>query len=169
MKINRIITGTLEENCYIIEIDNKVLVLDPGADYDKIKASIGNKTILGVLITHNHFDHVGTLSYFTSYKIMDYNNLEEKEYKIGPFNFEVIYTSGHTSDSVSYYFYEDNALFTGDFIFKDALGRTDFPTGSDKDMASSIVKISNYPASTIVYPGHGPKTILGKELKFYLK
>ena len=80
MKINKIVTGILEENCYIININNDVLIIDPGDDYDRIKKAIGNKKVLGVLITHNHFDHVGALQYFKNIKVYTYNNLEEKEY-----------------------------------------------------------------------------------------
>ena len=69
---------------------------------------IGDKEILGVLITHNHFDHVGALSYFEDYNIYSSSNLEEKEYNIGPFKFDVIFTPGHSSDSTSYYFKDDN-------------------------------------------------------------
>ena len=87
MKIHTVIVGSLEENCYILEKENKVLVIDPGAEIEKIKKVIGSKEVLGVLITHNHFDHVGALSYFNKENIYSFNNLEEKEYIIDSFKF----------------------------------------------------------------------------------
>ena len=102
MNIHTVIVGPLEENCYILEKENKVLVIDPGDEIEKIKKAIGSKEVLGVLITHNHFDHVGALSYFNKKNIYSFNNLEEKEYIIDSFKFDVIFTPGHSIDSVSY-------------------------------------------------------------------
>ena len=57
MEIETVVTGALDENCYILKKNNTCLVIDPGSDYPKIKERIGNNKILGVLITHAHFDH----------------------------------------------------------------------------------------------------------------
>ena len=64
MEIETVVTGALDENCYILKKNNTCLVIDPGSDYLKIKERIGNNKILGVLITHAHFDHVGALRNF---------------------------------------------------------------------------------------------------------
>lgn len=165
MKIEKVITGILNENCYILTIDNKVLVIDPGSDIDKINKVINNKEVVGVLITHNHFDHIGALSNFNKELIHDYHNLEEKEYIIDKFKFKVIYTPGHTNDCVSYYFYEDNILFSGDFLFYETVGRCDLPTSNYRDMETSIDKIKKYPSDMIIYPGHGISTTLENEIK----
>jgi hypothetical protein len=74
--------GPLETNCYILSIDNKCLVIDPGDEYNKIKEVIGNNDVLGVIVTHYHFDHIGALDNFNKSLILDKNNLEEKEYNI---------------------------------------------------------------------------------------
>ena len=71
MKIDRVITGELEENCYILGINDKVLVIDPGDDIDKINKAINNRKVLGVLITHRHHDHIGALPYFSKEIIYD--------------------------------------------------------------------------------------------------
>ena len=78
MKIHRVVVGYLEENCYILEKDGKVLVIDPGDEIDKIKEVINNNKVVGVLVTHSHFDHIGALSYFNKNIIHAFNNLEEK-------------------------------------------------------------------------------------------
>lgn len=164
MKIDRIITGSLEENCYVLGIEDKVLVIDPGDNIDKINKVINNRKVLGVLITHKHFDHIGCLSYFDKNIIYDKSNVIEKEYKIDKFIFDVIYTPGHSSDSISYYFKKENIFFSGDFIFKDTIGRCDLPTGNYQKMKESITKIKKYPLNMIIYPGHGEETSLGYEI-----
>ena len=58
MKIETVITGALEENCYVLIKDGNCLVVDPGDDYHLIKEVIGDNKVLGVLITHSHFDHI---------------------------------------------------------------------------------------------------------------
>lgn len=165
MKIEKVVVGSLYENCYILSIDNKVLVIDPGDEYNKINKVINNREVLGVLITHNHFDHVGAVNFFENIDIYSFNNLEEKQYNIGPFEFEIIFNPGHSSDSVSYYFKKDNTLFCGDFIFYHSIGRCDLPTGSMKKMMNSINKIKKLPKDTIIYPGHDRKTTLEEEIK----
>lgn len=164
MTLDRVVVGAYETNCYIISKDEKVLVIDPGDEFDKIEPYLKGKDIVGVLVTHGHSDHVSAISNFPSNLIYDYNNLEMKKYIMGPFEFEVIYTPGHTSDSVTYYFPLERMMFTGDFLFKGTIGRTDFPTGDMEAMRNSLRKIREYP-SVDIYPGHGSFTTLDKELE----
>lgn len=161
MKIDRVVVGSLSTNCYIISKDNACIVIDPGDEYSKIKSLIGNKKVLGAIVTHHHFDHVGALEYFDN--VYDYNNLKEGINKIGNFTFEVIYTKGHTDDSISLYFKEEKIMFVGDFIFKNGIGRTDLG-GNIIDMKNSLLKISKYDYNIKLMPGHGDLTTLGREI-----
>lgn len=166
MEVKTVITGTLEENCYILIKNNKCLIIDPGADYQNIKEAIGDNKVLGVLITHSHFDHVGALRNFLSkkgVKIFKKSNTLEQEYNIGDFSFECIYTPGHSADSITFYFKEINSMFVGDFVFKDSIGRCDLPTGNIVEMKNSIEKIKKYDDNIIIYNGHGESTTLGYE------
>ena len=168
MKINRVIVGPLDTNCYVLEMDNKCLVIDPGDEIDKIKEIIGNKEIVGVIITHYHFDHIGALDNFDKSLILDKSKLEEKEYNIDNFNFEIIYTPGHKEDSITIYFKEENIMFTGDFIFKGTIGRMDLPGGSQKDMINSLEKMKKYNKDIKIYPGHGESTYLYNEIDYVI-
>ena len=164
MKINKVVVGDLETNCYILSIDNKCLVIDPGDEIDKIKKVIDNKEVVGVIVTHYHFDHIGALKFFNENLILDKSNLEEKEYNISDFNFKVIYTPGHKEDAITIYFKEYKIMFTGDFIFEGAIGRMDLPGGNEIDMVNSLEKIKKYEKNIKVYPGHGNNTYLYKEV-----
>ena len=169
MEIKKIVVGSLEENCYVISIDNECLVIDPGSEFDKIKEAIGNKKVLGILITHEHFDHIGALKdVLDEYdvKVYKFDNLEEKEYNIGPFKFEVIFNPGHTIDSVSYYFKDERKMFTGDFIFLENIGRCDLEGGDFSKMKESIEKLKEIEDDITIYPGHGLKTTLEYEKRF---
>lgn len=166
MQIKNIVVGPLQTNCYIIFNDSTCIVIDPGDEYNKIRREIGNKKLEFVILTHSHNDHKGALKQLIDeFKVITYDitNLEEKKYNIKNFKFEIIYTKGHTNDSISIYFYENNFMMTGDFLFKETIGRTDLPTGSDLEMKKSLLKIKNYPNMIKIYPGHGLSTILGKE------
>ena len=124
MKIESVVVGSYQENCYIISNDNKCLIVDPGDEANKIIDKIGNLEVVGILITHHHFDHVGALEEIKNkYKvdIYDFNTTEEKEYTIDNFKFTVIKNPGHTNDSISFYFKNENIMFVGDFVFKNSI------------------------------------------------
>lgn len=166
MEIKKVVTGALDENCYLLIKNGSCLVIDPGADYNKIREEIGDNKVLGVLITHSHFDHIGALRNFLtkrSIKIFKRSNLEEKEYTLGDFKFKCIHTPGHSKDSVTFYFEEDNAMFVGDFIFEGSIGRVDLPGGSKSDMDESLKNFLSFEEDFTLYPGHGDKTTLNKE------
>lgn len=161
--------GLLKCNCYLLEKEGECLLIDPGDDYDKIKKFIKDKNIIGVLLTHNHFDHVAcadNLKLDYGYSIYGQNKLREGMFKIGNFEFEVIKTNGHTMDSFTFYFKEDKMMFTGDFLFKGTVGRCDLLESDYSVMLSSIEKIKNCPDDIIIYPGHGLSSVLGEEKKY---
>jgi len=98
-------------------------------------------------------------------------DLEEiSEINFGKSKLEVIKTPGHTPGSVCFYSKEDNLLFSGDTLFKDLRGRTDFKYGSTKKIFESLRKLMELPEETDVYSGHGEPTSIGREkLRYSLK
>ena len=168
MEIKKIITGSLDENCYVLIKNNTCLVIDPGDDYQKIREGVGDSKVLAVLITHSHFDHIGALRNFLtkrSIRIFKRSNLMEQDYMVGDFKFLCIHTPGHSKDSVTFYFEEDNSMFVGDFIFKESIGRIDLPGGNKSEMKQSIEKILKFDEKIRLYPGHGDETTLKEEKK----
>lgn len=78
---------------------------------------------------------------------------------------KVIETPGHTKGGISLVLNnEKTVIFTGDTLFQMSIGRTDLAGGSFQEIVSSIKeKILIYPDDTIIYPGHGPSSIVGQE------
>ena len=149
-----------------------------------------------IILTHAHYDHIGyalELSRQTDTKIAigkfdnealsnSYVNLavmfhtelepfsadlllkDGDGFMVGDINFYVIHTPGHTVGSVSVLV--DNILFSGDTLFKESIGRTDFLGGSFGEIEKSIKKLYTLPEDTIVMAGHGKNTTIGYE-KYY--
>ncbi len=136
-----------------------------------------------IINTHCHYDHIFCNELFTEAEVMihekDARAVEEMnaevtlaaerrsevlpkvdkrlsegdEIRIGKEVITVIHTPGHTAGSICL-LTENGELFTGDTLFRDGIGRTDFPTGNKKDMVRSLKKLISINFNEI-YPGHG--------------
>ena len=165
VKVKNVVVGPLKENCYILEFNAQAIIIDPGDEPKKIEKELNNLEVVGILLTHNHFDHIGALEYFEEKYKVKHNT------KIENFDYEIIKTPGHSKDSLSFYFAREKIMFTGDFLFKGTIGRMDLPGGDYEDMKKSLELISSYSRDIIIYPGHGSSSILGQEIinfKYYI-
>ena len=91
---------------------------------------------------------------------------DETEFMLAGFEIKTISTPGHTAGSCCYYFESENALFTGDTLFKGSYGRTDLPTGNQSQIEASIkIKLFALPDAVKIYPGHGGESDIGTEKK----
>lgn len=64
MRIKTIVTGEIGENAYIIDNGKEAIIIDSGADYEKLKKELGELTCVAVLLTHAHYDHIGAAARF---------------------------------------------------------------------------------------------------------
>ena len=148
-----------------------------------------------VLLTHGHFDHTGAVdavreetgaalcmsqkddgvtiggSYYRYDAPQDAQFFSDGDIiSVGGLSFEVIETPGHTPGSVCFLCTqagtEDRALFTGDTLFRDSCGRTDFPGSSTEDMLRSLKRLAEMPGDYEVYPGHMAPSSLDRERRF---
>lgn len=78
----------------------------------------------------------------------------------------VLSVPGHSPGSIALYFPESGWVVTGDVLFAGSIGRTDLVAGNQATLINSIrKKLLTLPADTVVYPGHGPSTTIGKEIR----
>lgn len=87
-----------------------------------------------------------------------------QELEVANIKFKTILTPGHTGGSMCYYIENEDVLFSGDMLFRESVGRTDFPTGSESQIINSLNnKLMKLEDKVEVYPGHGPATTIGYE------
>lgn len=183
--------GMLSTNCYVVssEKGKEAIVIDPGLDlpfeaqqiFDYVaKEKLKIKLILN---THGHQDHIsGDVIFQEKYNVpiyihkYDASSIEELEtskfpapvlledgslIKFDDESLTVMLTPGHTPGSIC--LVSKKLVFTGDTLFNEGIGRTDFPEGSMKDMQASLQKLVRLPDYLLIYPGHGPTSIIGEE------
>lgn len=168
------------------------IIIDAGGDYARINEYLTErgKRAVALLLTHGHFDHAMAAAEFQRNGAPVYisetdgflikNGGDLARYfgtHLPPFNadnwliggvlqiagleIDVIETPGHTAGGLC--FKIDEALFTGDVLFKGGFGRTDFPSGKASELVSSIKKLFALEGELAVYPGHGESTTLSSE------
>jgi glyoxylase-like metal-dependent hydrolase (beta-lactamase superfamily II) len=200
--VRKLVVGVLETNCWVItdDLGGPAIVLDPAGDASAVLEAVGERDIAAIVLTHNHFDHIGAVRELMERSgaplfahAVDADGLsdpvatcgamfgfddttpepdrllyDEDVIEAGTLQLVVLHTPGHTAGSISLYGKESTGapprLFSGDTVFAGSVGRTDFPGGDSRALATSIAsKIAVLPAETIVHPGHGPDTTVGRE------
>lgn len=95
---------------------------------------------------------------------VDENAADGLVLNLGETPFQVMHTPGHTQGSSSVYIAPARKLVAGDTLFRDSIGRTDLPGGNSRQILLSIKdKLLELPDETVVIPGHGPNTTIGRE------
>lgn len=86
--------------------------------------------------------------------------------ELGAFQFRLYHTPGHSPGSVVLHLPDDGIAFCGDLIFKQSIGRSDLYGGDQATLMGSIDRMKHVlPKETVLYPGHGPKTIMEEEMR----
>lgn len=193
MLIKTIPVGQLETNCYIVTNEQTLdcAVIDPGDESNTILDYLEENRLRcgAILLTHGHYDHVGAVDsvqeetgatvylhraddHQTSGDLhFPYSLPENGQYyadgdsvRLPGLTFEVIGTPGHTPGGVTLKC--ENALFTGDTLFKGSCGRTDLPGGDMEEELASLKRICSLPGDYEVYPGHMDSSTLSRERLF---
>lgn len=192
--LHHLTVGPMESNCYIFGSakSREAAIIDPGADYDRIKELLENKRLAAKFIinTHGHIDHIGAnhkfnlpvyihkadadfltdpskslAAFYPDFSMSPKASriLEDgDEIKIAEICLKVLHTPGHTPGGIS--LYHNGLVFTGDTLFDGGIGRTDFPYGDHEKLIASIKnKLLELDDKVIVLPGHGPNTTIGAE------
>lgn len=177
LKIKKIIGGSLEANGYVIyHNDNgEAFIIDPGYNAKRFTdfAKEHNLKIKGILLTHNHYDHVGAVEklrgdinspvYMHRADLPGYGGEVDEVLEGGETllldseKINVIHTPGHSRGGVCYFCPESKLVFTGDTIFNIDIGRTDLKGDGEpyvmKDTMNNIV--NKWKNDITIYPGHG--------------
>lgn len=192
MKIISIQDSQMNQNSYLIKINNYISIIDPGLNFKAIDEYIENNNLIidKVFLTHGHIDHINSLNQlrnkYGNFKIYIHEEevqfLFEKKLNLGNFklnsedniipvndldeidSFKIYHMPGHTKGSIVIEYL--NFLFTGDLLFKGTIGRTDLPTGSRTMMLQSLKRlVKSFSRSIKILPGHYQTTTLKDELK----
>jgi hydroxyacylglutathione hydrolase len=191
MIIETFTVGMLSTNCYVVNSDQtkEAIIIDPGIEFASEAQQIfnyiseNNLKVKLILNTHGHDDHIsGDIIFQKKYNVpiyihkYDASSLEELEngkfpapvlleegsqIKFGDEPLTVMHTPGHTPGSIC--LLGEKLAFTGDTLFAMGIGRTDFPGGSINEMRHSLEKLVRLPDYFLIYPGHGPSSIIGEE------
>jgi len=174
----------VENNIWLIGDDNEVLVVDAAHTAQPIIDAVGDRTVVAVLCTHAHNDHVTVapalaerfdapillhpdddVLWKQTHPSVDYSSLaDDQRITVAGIEVRVIHTPGHSPGSVCLYVPALGAVCTGDTLFRGGLGATgrsysDFPT----IIESIRSRLLTLPAETVVYTGHGGDTTIGAE------
>jgi glyoxylase-like metal-dependent hydrolase (beta-lactamase superfamily II) len=161
--------GNMQNFSYIVydEHDKVGAIIDPSWDLEKIfefleKNNISAKFIIN---THTHFDHVlgnDQVAEITKAAIIQHEKSTLKKDRsvregeiinIGQVELEVLYTPGHSEDSICLIMNKES-IITGDTLFVGNIGRVDLPGSSPANMYDSLSRVANLDGSLVVYPGH---------------
>jgi glyoxylase-like metal-dependent hydrolase (beta-lactamase superfamily II) len=175
----------LENNVWIVGDDTECVVIDAAHNAEAILAAVGDRTLLAVLSTHAHNDHIGAAGAVAAAKnapvylhpddrmlwnvvYPDAGPSQELEHgqriTVAGTELQAIHTPGHSPGSVCLYAPELGTLFSGDTLFSGGPGATgrsysDFPT----IIESITTRLLSLPADTVVNTGHGESTTIGAE------
>ena len=197
MEIKQFVLGPIATNTYLLTEGKDALLIDPASKPEKLIEILGDLNLIGILLTHGHFDHIkavdglyekyhcpvylheddeilardkysGADFGLVSYISCKTEKLTQGKMNIGPFNFEVIFTPGHTEGSVIYVF--EDSIFTGDTLFKGSVGRTDLKGGDARKLKDSLRVFKQFNKNYNIYPGHEETTNILDELanNYYL-
>ena len=194
MHIKGIQVGQLGTNCYIVadEATKECAVIDPGDESSVILDYLEDNhlTCKVIMLTHGHHDHwlgldgvregTGAPAYINKKDAyprgqagprMKFPADEEIRYyaegdtvTVGSLVFTVMETPGHSSGSVCLIC--GDAIFSGDTLFRDSCGRTDFEDGDMNAMLQSLLRLDALEGNYEVYPGHMEYTSLDRERAF---
>lgn len=175
------------------EATGEALIIDPGDEPDRIMDLAEGLKVRYIVLTHAHFDHAGAVpevkeatgaeiafhaderqAYFSvseqaAFWGFDAGAMPEPdvmlgegdELKIGSTSLRVIHTPGHSAGGIC--LLGEGAVFSGDTLFMGSVGRTDFPGGSMEQIKKSFRRLMGLSPETLVLPGHGPASTIGRE------
>ena len=194
LDIRMVTGGPLDVNTYVVGPEGGAgcVVIDPGAEPEKVRAAVGDRHVEAVLLTHGHFDHMLFAQHWLSLGAKLYvHALDAQALRSPSINLsrvvntqlvlpaadvllqegDIVREAGlelivlHTPGHTpgGVCYQSGKTLFSGDTLFYGSYGRLDLPGGDAGDMIASLTRLMQLDADTIAYPGHGMKTKIAWE------
>lgn len=169
MEIKNLVVGHLRTNCYLINSQGEILVVDPGGNGPHILENLEKMEgkVKYIVNTHEHYDHLKANDEVKEGSGGDIIGIpkEGDVINVGDLSFKVITTPGHSKESIS--LIGDGILFTGDILYNGRVGRTDLPGGSREELEDSLRKLEKgYLSPGIkIYPGHAEPFIWEEKMR----
>lgn len=139
---------------YLLKMKNQNILIDTSSSENKQELindlkqlNLNPKDINIIILTHQHWDHNGNINLFQNAKLYKHKNINQLPIK----EFKIIKTPGHTKDSIVLLY--KKILFSGDTLFHNGIGRTDFPNSEPEKMPESLEKLKDLNYKTLC-PGH---------------
>lgn len=176
----------LENNVWIVGNDSQVIVVDAGHDAKAIATAVGDREVLGILLSHGHEDHVNaaveaaqaldTHLYLHPADLFlweqthgditpDFELTDRASFNVAGTEVITLHTPGHTPGSVCFVLPGLDTVLTGDTLFQGGPGATRWDYSSFPEILTSVERLFDaLPESTRVLPGHGDETLIAREL-----
>lgn len=195
MEVKKLVTGIFQTNTYLLEINDKLLLIDPACKAEKLYPYLENKELLAVLLTHGHFDHIKACDeLYKKYNVPIYLNKKDeyltkdntqgsafglqnvptisvpikdlKEGKMSIGPFSFEVIFTPGHTKGSVCYIFDDCVFTGDTLFKGSAGRTDLDGGDASKLKASLRILKELNPNLIVYPGHEDISTIENEVNY---
>ena len=191
MQVKRMQVGPIGTNCYILEDEKKIAIIDPGDEAGRILEVLEETegTVAYILLTHGHYDHTtavpelhkalpeakiyihqadangaGSRLFPLAGQVDDLLLYDEGDaLPLGSLTIEVLHTPGHSKGSVT--LKAGDVLFTGDTLFAGSMGRTDLSGGDEEEIVASLKRLGELEGDFTVCPGHMQTSTLNQERK----
>ncbi len=182
MEIHRVVVGPFENNVFVLRCKDTgdAVLIDAANEHEQLLEMCTRLGVRRVLETHGHWDHIQAVpamreaGYEVGVTSLDAPMLKDVGYdvfiddaeviEVGRLRLRAIHNPGHTVGSVSFQVEGAPILFTGDTLFPGGPGATGYEGGNFEAIIHSIdTKLFTLPADTIVLPGHGVDTTIGRE------
>jgi glyoxylase-like metal-dependent hydrolase (beta-lactamase superfamily II) len=182
VEVHRVVVGSYENNVFVIRCrrTGESVLIDAANEHELLLELCEGLQVRRVLETHGHSDHIGAVAklreagYEVAVTAADAPMLKDVGYdvflddaeviEVGRLRLNAIHNPGHTPGSISFAVEGTPLLFTGDTLFPGGPGNTFKNSGDFATIIDSIDnKLFTFPANTVVLPGHGVDTTIGRE------